>query len=820
MRSAICTALLLGLMLIPVSTLAAEGRDAPNCLNDTPAGFSSSTVIGDGACIKVNLGVLNPGDVYDISIIVSQDALDVLVFDENSIQPYDLGQSYRSSYETVPSTESALGSFEFHWKVPPSITSKSWYVVFDNLAHSGDQGLGDQGGADSRASLTLSKITESYWTPYHNVLALESDSSLELLSGNQMLLDAGTTIVVSAWPLQGEGDIYLQTQSMNNLYTTGGVGTQYITGAALQSISSTDSFSWTVPQELGGQPLYLVVDNTDSPLGGANGSEAIRLTVRVEYAPPIQPVISVDSNGSTILGQAVTLDASSSANRLEQIASWSWDFDAAVDLDADGNFTNDAEASGVNALALWNTPGDRIVTLTVVSQTGISASTTTTVSVTDVVSPVARISGDGQPISGGWKVASNQTITLNCDASTDDHLVSFCIWSWDESSAERNSSISLSWNEIGMYSVSLTAADASGNSNSVLTTVTVTDSSAPVLNKVSLDLFASSGLVGEAIPFTASAVDSYDSDSNLTYHWDVNPDVDNDDNGNARDDPDYVGSSTELEFSKAGQYDVVLTVFDQSNNFDSHAFTINIEPLPEKGSIAGILFVALFIGTITMGVALIGHRRWQSGIAMELLMGRGLSETEARAHMSAVSSSRKIPMFSSAVVLAGLDSGEVQSASSKETDAKAAEMAAIYGSNTSQQQENLSAFAPPTFTQRSLSEGSQAAAADALALLNDETPTPLTQTTVSTPNELVSDLYAATPVQTVVKSGGISLPDGVLNPPAEPTPSPTPSTPAPSGKMNVNCTECSASFSIEMPPGVSKVVVSCPSCNTDIIVGN
>ena len=141
MRSAVCIALLLGMMLIPVSTLAAEGRAEPNCLNDTPAAFSSSTVIGDGACIKVNLGVLNPGDVYDISIIVSQDALDVLVFDENSVQPYDLGQSYRSSYENVPSTESALGSYEFHWKVPPSITSKSWYIVFDNLAHSGDHGV-------------------------------------------------------------------------------------------------------------------------------------------------------------------------------------------------------------------------------------------------------------------------------------------------------------------------------------------------------------------------------------------------------------------------------------------------------------------------------------------------------------------------------------------------------------------------------------------------------------------------------------------------------------------------------------------------------
>ena len=818
MRSAVCIALLLGMMLIPVSTLAAEGRAQPNCLNDTPAAFSSSTVIGDGACIKVNLGVLNPGDVYDISIIVSQDALDVLVFDENSVQPYDLGQSYRSSYENVPSTESALGSYEFHWKVPPSITSKSWYIVFDNLAHSGDQGQGDQGGADGRASLTLSKITESYWTPYHNVLAVDSDSSYTLLSDDDMRLDAGTTVVVSAWPLQGEGDIYLQTKSMNELYTSGGVGTQYITGATLQSISSPGSFSWTVPEALEGQSMYLIVDNTNSPLGGANGNEAIRLTVRVEYAPPVQPIITDDSSGSTTLGQAVTFDASSSPNRLQQILSWSWDFDAGVDVDQDGNFTNDGEASGVSALAIWNTPGDRSITLTAVSQTGVSASATSTVSVADVVSPIARISGDGQPIEGGWKVSTNQTLNLNCDASTDDHLVSFCIWSWDESSAERNTSVSLLWNDIGMYPVSLTVADASGNSNSISSTVTVTDSSLPVLNQANLDLLPSSGLVNEVITFTVSATDSYDPASSLRYHWDLNPDVDADGNGDARDDADYTGSTTELEFSKSGQFDVVLTVFDQSNNSDSHAFLITIETLPEKGGIAGILFVALFIGTLTMGVALLGHRRWQSAIAMDLLMGRGLSKPEALAHMSAVAGSRKIPMFSPAVVLAGLDSGDVQSTSSKEQDAKAAEMAEIYGSNVPEQ--NLGAFAPPSFAQPMLSSGSQAAAADALAMLNDDTPTPLTQPTAQ-PIESVSDLYTATPVQTVVKSGGIALPDGVSrptpamsNPPSTHTLSHEP----PSPQTKVTCNSCSAVFSIQMPSGAPKVVVSCPSCNTDIIV--
>ena len=52
-------------------------------------------------------------------------------------------------------------------------------------------------------------------------------------------------------------------------------------------------------------------------------------------------------------------------------------------------------------------------------------------------------------------------------------------------------------------------------------------------------------------------------------------------------------------------------------------------------------------------------------------MGRGLSEVEADAHMATVASTRKIPLFSSAVVLAGLDAGEVQSSTSKVEEEKA-----------------------------------------------------------------------------------------------------------------------------------------------------
>lgn len=819
MRCSMLVTFLLCVMLIPASSLATEGRAEPGCLNDTPASFSSATVIGDGACVKINLGLLTPGDVYDLSIIVSQDELDILVFDQNSIQPYDLGQSYRSLFEQVPSTESALGSFQFHWQVPASINAKAWYIVFDNTAHSGDQGMGDQGGADSRASLTVTKLTDSYWTPFHNLIALESDSFDSLLSEDDLRLDAGTTVVVSAWSLEANGDLYLQTRTMNDLYTSGGVGSLSITGASLQSVDGSASFTWIVPNELDGEELILVADNTDTPVGGGDGESPVRMTVRVELAPPLTPIISDNSNSTTVVGSSITLDAYSTPNRLNQIASAKWDFDAGVDADNDGDFTNDADANGWDALAQWTTPGDRTVTLTVTSPIGSSASSSAVISVLDVTNPTARIGGNGQPISGGWKLITDETLLLNCDGSTDDHEISICSWNLDGTPYGQNTSVSFSWSDIGTHVVTLTVSDASGNSNSISTTLLVTDTSLPVLDQASLSLLPSVGEIGDLITCSAQATDIYDASSSLRYHWDVNPEVDSDGNGNTRDDADQTGSSTDLEFTQSGRYDVVLTVFDQSNNSDSHAFTLTIESPPAKGNIAGVLSVVLFIGALTMGIALLGHRRWQNGIAKELLIGRGLSTVEAEAHMASVASTRKIPLFSSAVVLAGLDAGEVQSSASRIEDEKAAEREAIYGSQPMDEYQTQSSFAPPTFTQPNLSQGSQAAAADAMALFNDDTPAPLTQPTTQNPSQTVNEVYTSASPQTVVKSGGVSLPEGVSTPSSKPVPEITEPRvqPEPTSR-SVTCESCSTIFEVKIPAGANAVVVACPTCSRDATV--
>lgn len=820
MRSSLAVVFCLCIMMIPPSVMAAEGRAEPNCSEVNASSFSSATAIEAGQCIKVNLGVLIPGDVFDISIIIIDDSMDVLVFDQNTILPYDLGQSYRSSFEQVPSTESAFGELKFHWKVPASINYKTWFIVFDNTAHSGDQGLGDQGGSQSRASLSVTPITQSYWTPFHDLIEIDSGASQTLLSGEDLRLDSGTTIVVTAWSLEGQGDVYLQTRTMNNLYLSEGVGSLFITGASLQSIDDSGSFSWIVPNELDGEELIVIADNTDTPVGGGDGSESVRMTVRVELAPQLNPVISDNGNASTVLSSPITLDAYSTPNRLNQIASAAWDFDSSIDQDNDGDASNDVDGTGWETEAVWTTPGDRTVTLTVTSPTGDTASSTSIISVNDVVTPVARIAGDGQPINGGWKIATNQNLTLDCGSSSDDYNVEFCSWTLDGTPYQNPSqSLTFSWQDIGVHSVTLTVADAAGNSDTVLTTIRVTDTSLPVLEQSSLNVLPSSGIVNEDIRCSAQATDSYDAEAVLRYHWDLNPDVDSDGNGNARDDADSFGSTADIRFDSAGRYDVVLTVFDQSNNSDSHAFSMSIDAAPSEQGIVGILAMVLFLSALTFGVALIGHRRWQRGIATELLVGRGLSQTEAKAQLSAVAGSRKLPLFAQATVLAGLDAAEVKPASVVDEEKKAAEMAAIYG--TSQDDTTLAqqSFAPPQSIRQTMSEGSQAAAADALALFNDVTPAsvaqPAPQLAERGSNNLMNELESSPTVQTVVQSGGVTLPEGVLNPEPSALSEPETTTQPIDEPLQITCKECSTVFAIRMPPGTKEVVVACPSCSSD-----
>ena len=795
-------ALILVIMMIWPSAIAAEsGRATPNCLQQDISSIPGSIGIDSGVCVKVNLGQLQSGDVYQFDITILQ-SIDLLLFDETSVQAYDLGQSYRNAFEQIVSTENAEGQYQFNWQVPASITAKTWYVVLDNLAHDGDQDMGDQGGNQSQVSISVDKMDQSYWTPFHNLIQMDNQSSQVLLSGDDLKLDAGTSIVISAWALQGQADVYLQTKQMYDLYASGGVGSLYVSGGDLQNVVDSASMTWLVPAELDGQELVVIADNTDTPVGGADGSEEVRMTVRVELAPPLNPIIDDEDNSTVAIGQSITLNAYLTPNRLQQIDTLSWDF-----YSADGLANNDA--SGWEVEATWQTPGVKTVTLTATSQTGEIAQTNHSITVIDVVDPVARITGSGLPVSNGWRVNIDESISFNCDSSTDDYTELTCAWTYDGSPYGQNNSILLSWNDIGSHSIGLTVSDGAGNTNSVMTSVIVLDTTLPILDSSSLEGFASAGTVGEKLTFTVSATDSYDDITNLRYHWDLQPSRDTDNNGNPRDDADLVGYKTSITFNKIGRNEVVLTVFDESNNSDSHAFAVNVASAPIQEGLTPILFLVLFVVTITSVVAILGHRRWQSRIASEILLGRGLSEAEVIVHLATVKQTRALPLFASATQLAGLDAGEVQSSSDIELAQKEAELQSIYGNENTA---DLGYASNSGFSQApQMSAGSLSSAAEASALLEEDAG--------SAPQPIQSEAPKA-----LVESGGIALPEGVSSTRPVVIEQQIPAVveqqiTAAATELKCVCESCGAGFEITLPAGVPKAVVACPSCQVDNLIG-
>ena len=144
--------LLAGLLIAPLVT-ATEGRAAPQCtefdLSDVVTS-SSEFAVEPGACIIIDISIRSHSTTLAIDIEVLDDAMDVLMFEANS-RPQN-GQNYRSSFNQN-TFESLIGSQWLDWALLFD-KPKNWYIVFDNSAHDGDEGLGDQGGIlpDSKSS--------------------------------------------------------------------------------------------------------------------------------------------------------------------------------------------------------------------------------------------------------------------------------------------------------------------------------------------------------------------------------------------------------------------------------------------------------------------------------------------------------------------------------------------------------------------------------------------------------------------------------------------------------------------------------------------
>ena len=504
--------------------------------------------------------------------------------------------------------------------------------------------------------------------------------------------------------------------------------------------------------------------------------------------------------------------------------------------------------------ASWSSKGTKTVHARMTAPSGETAVATHQVTVVDTEPPVARLqTNDAVPVAGGWRADVGQAITLACLSSNDDDAIATCAWIVDGEALGTNTSITKTWPDTGTHAIQLIVTDFSGNSASTNTTLRIVDPSVPSVAPTEGVSFPTSATVGDKLSFSVVVVDEYDAPTELRVHWDMQPTVDTDGNGDPRDDPDRVGLNPTIEFSSAGQQDIVVTVFDASNNSDTYGFSVNVAAAPASAMSYAPVLGSLVVLALLGGAGLSAYRAWQRRLALDLLLNRGLNREEAKAHMSIIAQQTRLSWLANAEAYAGLDQGDVRPQAEREAEAKQAEFDAIYGG--SGEVDQTVAFAPSAYAAPMSQASSQAAAEAAallggdiggvaqptsspgqdalLALMGDEDETPADEpaapavalpSEVSMPSEVASvSLPVAEPASPAPASGGIALPvDATPTPPPQEAPPPAsvassvtpPPAPAPT-LVRHTCDACKAVFEVDVPAGLTQAIVACPGCGTD-----
>ena len=411
-----------------------------------------------------------------------------------------------------------------------------------------------------------------------------------------------------------------------------------------------------------------------------------------------------------------------------------------------------------------------------------------------------------------------------------------CDWTVDGEPRSNVTAIVVNPDRIGNYSVVLTVTDPAGNAANTTTTVRSVDPTIPSIDPESVVNFPTDVDEGGELSFSIVVDDAYDDPLSLRVHWDLNPEVDSDNNGEFTDDPDRVGLNPSITFNTPGEIDIVVTVFDASNNSNAYAFTVDVmaveqAPLP----VGPVLLLLVTVAAVLAGSA-VGYRTVQRSKARGMLVARGLSDEEARAHMALVAQRRRLSFRATPEQHAGLDEGDVQPQAERERAAKEAEMQAIYGASTPTADPNL-AFAPPPQVASSMSGASSQVANEAAALLaeegsftsssatsdaleafydaNDGEALPSGEDSAPQADNANPQATTTSGSETQLVHGGVALPEGVASAPKATSSAPSPP-PAPQPvTVRHACSACSAVFEVDVPAGLDEAIVECPSCDMD-----
>jgi len=625
---------LMVLLLLTTSAPAidAAGKGVISCAPAVLGDLPSSWDIDDGACVRIDLGTLSPGDT--LSFDVSSDTnIDILLFSGSSISVYQNEQNYRldSVWHSDSVFESFQGDGTWHWTAPDDRGDTRWYLVLDNMAHPQDQGEGAQGGSLATVVLDVQEVDSPVFGIVDTIVRLDSGEH-SVLAG-PLVLDEGTQVNIFVTTMQGAPDIFLLTGTQMEFYEQGTTANGMDdNNADMLLVLEERSISWSVNSDYAGQELYLIVDNRPGPPSGGAGTGFVATTVVMDLIPILQPTITNSSDLAIFdVGAEVVLDASNTPNLSNQIDSetgFQWD------TNGDGFF----DASGSSITISWNEPAQFTIGLRAVSQDGRSATVYLNTTIQDISPPDVSLSASDT-------IRKDFDDELLLTANIDDNWGIYSVeWLVDETVIQNYSS--WNWEDGKTFTFRFDSSYSAGNRE---VTIRVTDKEGQVTERTAIiELYDSTPplvpqqtvertvILGQPTTLTAEAIDA--ESPTLTYFWDLDTNTDSNSDGIMDNDMDASGSAITQTFQQKGTYEIVCTIVNEAGASTQVTYLVSVRSSSDDGTglspmMIGIIATVLLI-IIIAGIGIITWRRMSNARLEALLEEQAAAEEEKPRELS------------------------------------------------------------------------------------------------------------------------------------------------------------------------------------------
>ena len=840
------------LMVLFLLTSSAPAIDAAGkgVISCTPADLDmvpASWDIDDGACVRIDLGVLSAGDTLSFDVLANTN-VDILLFSASSISVYQNEQNYRldSVWHSDSVFESFQGDGTWHWTAPDDRGDTRWYLVLDNMAHPQDQGEGAQAGSLATVVLDVQTVDSPVFGIVDTIVRLDSGGH-SVLAG-PLVLDEGTQVNIFVTTMQGAPDIFLVTGTQMEFYEQGTTANGMDdNNADMLLVLEERSISWSVNSDYSGQELYLVVDNRPGPPSGGAGTGFVATTVVMDLIPILQPTITNASDLATIdVGAEVILDASNTPNLSNQI-----DSENGFQWDTNGDGFYDASSSTITVS--WTEPAEISIGLRVVSQDGRSATVYLNTSIQDISPPDVSLSASDI-------IRKDFDDELLLTANIDDNWGIYSVeWLVDEAVVQNYSS--WNWQDGKTFTFRFDSSYLAGNHD---VTIRVTDNEGQITERTAIiDLYDSTppmvpqqtvettAILGQPIQLTAEAIDA--ESPTLTYFWDLDIKTDANSDGIMDNDMDASGSSITEIFQQKGTYEIVCTIVNEAGASTQVTYLVSVRSSSDDGSglspmMLGMAAVVLLILIITV-IGMITWRRMSNSklealleeqAAAEQEMPRELSVEEQKAMYGAGSATLDQPTSMSTTSQFGQygtgmsGASDPQATISEDAAMGDSDLEALMSTPEPISESNQSSPASELLSQ--FSDDDSAVEEDSVEFSHDELAG--TSEEVWSSDELEQEDSLPTPPAPEPEPEADSLLDGEDIPvPPAPEPEPEadslldgediPEPPAPQSEesesvdvvpepksrtVQQDCSQCKQRFEVTLPEGHDIARTACPSC--------